>query len=134
MVYLKIQPYRDTSLIAHKCLKLHSKFYGQFRVLTRVVPSAYKLLLPEGCQLHDTFHVSQLKQHLGPQAVPNKELPLWMQKALSKSHEALLQRCMIPRNNESAVQWLIQWVNLQETEATWEDVNFIHKIFPSFHP
>jgi exosome complex RNA-binding protein Rrp4 len=49
MVYLKIQPYRHTSLSAHSCLKLHSKHYGPFRVLSRVGPSAYKLLLPAGC-------------------------------------------------------------------------------------
>lgn len=33
MVYLKIQPYRHTSLSIHRSLKLHSKFYGPFRVL-----------------------------------------------------------------------------------------------------
>jgi hypothetical protein len=59
MVYLKIQPYRHTSLSTHKCLKLHSKYYGTFRVLARIGP-AYKMLLPKGCQLHDTFHVASL--------------------------------------------------------------------------
>lgn len=33
MAYLKLQPYRHTSLSLHKHLKLHSKFYGPFRVL-----------------------------------------------------------------------------------------------------
>jgi hypothetical protein len=70
MVYLKLQPYRNTSLSAHRSLKLHSKFYGPFRVLDRIGKTAYKLLLPEGCQLHNVFHVSQLKKHLGPKAVP----------------------------------------------------------------
>ena len=36
MVYLKIQPYRHTSLSIHRSLKLHSKFYGPFRVLEKV--------------------------------------------------------------------------------------------------
>lgn len=33
MAYLKLQPYRHTSLSPHNHLKLHSKFYGPFRVL-----------------------------------------------------------------------------------------------------
>jgi hypothetical protein len=44
MVYLKIQPYRHTSLSLHRSLKLHSKFYGPFRVLARVEELAYILL------------------------------------------------------------------------------------------
>jgi hypothetical protein len=92
MVYLKIQPYRHTSLSAHKCLKLHSKFYGPFRVLARTGKAPYKLLIPEGCQLHDTFHVSQLKKHLGPTAIPSKELPLIDAKGTIKvAPEAILE-------------------------------------------
>jgi hypothetical protein len=29
---------------------------------------------------------------------------------------------------------LISWVNLPESEATWEDAAFVRRIFPSFHP
>jgi translation initiation factor IF-1 len=36
MVYLKVQPYRHSSLSIHHCIKLHSKFYGPFRVLAKV--------------------------------------------------------------------------------------------------
>lgn len=64
MVYLKLQPYRHTSLSLHKHLKLHSKFYGPFRVLARVGKHAYNLLLPEGCQLHHTFHMELSEESL----------------------------------------------------------------------
>jgi len=33
MVYLKLQPYRHSSLSIHRSLKLHSKYYGPFRIL-----------------------------------------------------------------------------------------------------
>jgi hypothetical protein len=135
MVYLKIQPYRHTSLSTHKCIKLHSKFYGPFRVLARIGPSAYKLLLPKGCQLHDTFHVSQLKKHLGPTAVPSPDLPLIDSKGnIQVAPVEILERRMIPRNNEPVIQWRIKWLNLPEADATWEDADFIRKVFPSFHP
>jgi hypothetical protein len=89
MVYLKIQPYRHTSLTAHKCLKLHSKYYGPFHVLSRVGPSAYKILLsdgcqPDDCQLHDVFHVSQLKKHLAPHAIQAGGFHRLMTRAQSK--------------------------------------------------
>lgn len=134
MVYLKLQPYRHTSLSTHRCLKLHSKYYGPFRILERIGTAAYKLLLPEGCQLHNVFHVSQLKQHIGPQVVPSKDLPLIDEKGTIRVAPAsILQSRMIPRNNEPVVQWLIHWVNLPKSETTWEDASFICKVFPSFH-
>jgi hypothetical protein len=27
-------------------------------------------------------------------------------------------------------QWLIKWVNLPEAAATWEDVDFMSRVFP----
>jgi hypothetical protein len=33
MVYLKLQPYMHTSMGIHRSIKLHSKFYGPFKVL-----------------------------------------------------------------------------------------------------
>ncbi|WVZ49776.1 LOW QUALITY PROTEIN: hypothetical protein U9M48_001105 [Paspalum notatum var. saurae] len=107
---------------------LHSKYYGPFRVLEQIGRAAYKILLPEGCSLHDIFHVSQLKKHLGPKAVPSADLPLIDSKGTIKvAPAALLNRRLIPRNNEPVVQWLIQWLNLPPSEATWEDASFIRK-------
>lgn len=97
--------------------------------------AAYKLLLPDGCQLHDVFHVSQLKRHLGSCVVPSPDLPLVDEHGNIKvAPSAILQRRMIPRNNEPVIQWLIHWVNLPPEQATWEDAEFIRKVFPSFHP
>lgn len=134
-VYLKVQPYRHTSLSTHRSLKLHSKYYGPFRVLERIGQVAYKLLLPDRCLLHNVFHVSQLKKHLGSQAVPTPGLPLIDNKGTIKvAPAAILDRRLIPCNNETIAQWLIHWLNLRQSEATWEDAAFIRKVFPGFHP
>ena len=139
MVYLKLQPYRHTSLNLHKCLKLHSKYYGPFRVLAKVGHTSYKLLLPDGCQLHHTFHVSQLKKHLGPKAIPSPHLPLLNPDGtILIAPEAVLDRKLIPRVQGSisipVVQWLVKWQNLSPEQATWEDASFIQKVFPAFQP
>ena len=104
-------------------------------MLERIGKVAYKLLLPEGCQLHPVFHVSQLKKHIGPTAVPSPELPLIDDKGNIKvAPMSILDRRLIPRNNEPVPQWLIHWTNLPPSEATWEDADFIRRVFPSFHP
>jgi hypothetical protein len=135
MTYLKRQPYHHNSLGIHKEIKLHSKYYGPFKVLQRIGQVAYKLLLPDGCSIHPVFHVSQLKKHIGNKVVPQHHLPLTDNEGnIKMQSESLLNRRLIPRNNELVVQWLIKWVNLPEEAATWEDADFIRSIFPDFTP
>lgn len=119
MVCLKIQPYLQTSLSLHSSLKLHSKYYGPFRILERIGKVAYKLLLPDGCLLHPVCHISQLKKHIGPQIVPSAVFPLIDDKGNIKvAPKKIAERRVIPRNNQPVVQWLIRWTNLPEDQAT----------------
>jgi hypothetical protein len=132
MAYLKLQPYRHNALGIHKCLKLHSKY---FKVIQKIGQVAYKLLLPDACAIHLVFHISQLKKHLGPKVIPQQALPLVDSEGnILIQPEALLDRRMITHNNKPVVQWLIKWINLPQTAATWEDVDFIKKVFPEFQP
>lgn len=139
MAYLRVQPYRHTTMSIHQCIKLHSKFYGPFRVLERVGETAYKLLFPEKCKLHPIFHISQLKKHHGPMAVPNPTLPLIDDQGnIQTGPEKILDRKLVPRKEGDifvpVVQWLVQWINLPEESATWVDATFIQKVFPGFTP
>jgi hypothetical protein len=100
MAYLKLQPCRHTSLGIHKSIKLHSKFYGPFKVLQKIGKVAYKLLLPDSCNIHPVFHVSQLTRHVGPKVIPQADLPLTdVDGNIKISLEKLLDKCIIPRNN-----------------------------------
>ena len=60
-VFLKLQPYRQTSLGLRRNLKLAFKYYGPYKVLPKVGKLAYKLELLEGISIHPTFHVSPVK-------------------------------------------------------------------------
>jgi hypothetical protein len=119
MAYLKMQPYRMAAFGLRGAIKLHSKFYGPFRVIQKVGNRAYKLLLPEGVQIHPVFHVSQLKKHVGSHVVPCPDLPLITPEGKIKTTpQAVLETRQIPRNNVAVVQWLIHWDGLTSDEAT----------------
>jgi hypothetical protein len=51
MAYVKMQPYRHTSLGLHNSIKLHSRYYGPFKVLQRIGAVAYKLLLLDNASI-----------------------------------------------------------------------------------
>ena len=65
MVYLRLQPYRQSSLKKSGAEKLRPRFYGPYRVTRRIGEVAYELELPASSKIHNVFHVSCLKKALG---------------------------------------------------------------------
>jgi hypothetical protein len=133
MVYLKMQPYRMAAFGLRQSIKLTSKFYGPFRITDRVGNLSYKLLLPDGVTINPVFHVSQLKKHVGKNAVPQQGLPLIGEDGKIRTEPLKVhQTRSLPRNNVLVTQWLIEWANLALEDTSWEDADFIKKIFPDF--
>ena len=64
MVYLKLQPYIQTSIATRASHKLSFRYFGPYPVLAKVGAVAYKLQLPEHTNIHPVFHVSLLKKAL----------------------------------------------------------------------
>jgi hypothetical protein len=60
-VYLRLQPYRHTSLATRRALKLAPRFYGPYTILKKVGDVAYELDLLAHSRIHPIFHVTQLK-------------------------------------------------------------------------
>lgn len=74
-VFLKLQPYRQTSIALRRNLKLSSKYYGSFKVIERMGQVAYKLDLPTDSKVHLMFHVSLLKRNVGNRVMMQSTLP-----------------------------------------------------------
>jgi hypothetical protein len=65
LVFLRLQPYKQSSLKKSGVEKLKSHFHGPYRVIKRFREVAYELELSEGSKIHNFFCVSCLKKELG---------------------------------------------------------------------
>jgi transposase InsO family protein len=74
-VYLKLQPYVQTSIARRPHQKLAFRYYGPYTILQRVGQVAYKLNLPASSQIHVVVHVSLLKKAVGPDVLVSPQLP-----------------------------------------------------------
>jgi len=134
MVYLKFQPYRQATLGVRHNLKLTTKFYDPYLILEKIGETAYKLQLPPSANIHPIFHVSQLKKRAGKMAVPSSDLPLVTKEGYIKTEpQKVLSTRAIPRGDVVISQWLVEWLNLPQDKATWEDASFIQATFPTFY-
>jgi hypothetical protein len=74
-VYLKLQPYIQSSVATPVNKKLAFKFFGAYQILAKVGPVAYLLQLPSTSSNHLVIHVSQLKKAVGHNQVLVPSLP-----------------------------------------------------------
>jgi hypothetical protein len=99
-VFLRLQPYKQTSLKAKHCHKLAPKFYGPYIVLNCVGQVAYCLALPSESKLHPIFHASCLKKVIGTRCQIQTNLPelakegaIWLQpEVVLDQHERRLHQ------------------------------------------
>lgn len=130
-VYVKLQPYRQHSVVLRNTQKLAPKYYGPYKILDRCGEVAYKLQLPAHSQIHPVFHVSQLKILVG-NVTTTTQLPTVMPDVFEKLPEHILERKIVKRQGRAVTKVLIKWVNEPVEEATWEFLFDLQKKFPSF--
>jgi hypothetical protein len=73
-VYLKLQPYIQTSIAPHAHQKLSYRYFGPYKVLERTGSVAYKLE-PASSSVHPVFHVSLLKSASSTKLTVSSTLP-----------------------------------------------------------
>ncbi|KAE8656433.1 hypothetical protein F3Y22_tig00117000pilonHSYRG00047 [Hibiscus syriacus] len=135
LVYLKLQPYRQSSLALRKHLKLAARFYGPYKIIKKFGEVAYKLDLPDTSRLHPVFHVSLLKKHVGDTSTTSSDPPdIDAEGQFKIEPSRILGRRIINRQNKPVTQLLVRWTNLDETHDTWEDYSVLRGQFPLFDP
>lgn len=127
-VFLRLQPYIQSSVIKRACHKLSFKFFGPFRILERVGQVAYKLDLPPSSKVHPVFHVSQLKQCIGPAQEVSPILP--PSNAMFQIPARVLQRRVRQLGDRLVTQVRVQCSGGSEEQATWEDLESLRQQFP----
>ena len=65
IVFLRLQPYKQSSLKLKGHQNISSNLYGPYKVLQKITYVSYKLKLPPSSCIHPVFHVSCLKKVIG---------------------------------------------------------------------
>ena len=103
-------------------------------MLEKIGQVAYKLLLLSGSKIHPTFHVSQLKKHVGNISVSSQLPMVGEDGTLAKEPVRIIERRMVNRGNKDVTEVLVQLTNSFPEDATWEVLFELHKRFPTIDP
>jgi hypothetical protein len=126
-VYLKLQPYIQSSVVTQSNHKLAFKFFGPYKVLQRIGAIAYKLALPASSRIHPVIHVSQLKKHVPPSTQVSAEVNL-----LSHSDIPLqiLDSALVRRGGGTQHLVKVRWSSSVRELTTWENCAHLCQHFP----
>ncbi|XP_075083612.1 uncharacterized protein LOC142167348 [Nicotiana tabacum] len=123
-LFVRLQPYRKMSLKGHSYHKLSPKYFGPFQIIKKVGSVAYQLHLPPHAKIHSTFHVSQLKKHIGSAPiVPDLPVSLSPHGNIVLELEQALEFQSISKHHRQVKQVLVKWFNCPLEDSTWIDVH-----------
>lgn len=120
-VFLKLQPYVQSSLAPRANQKLSFKFFGPFPIIANIGAAAYKLQLPPSASILPVFHVSQLKKAVPPTHQVTDQIP-----DATDSYQvpmAILQHRFTTTGDHAATEGLVQWSGWPPSMATWESLD-----------
>ncbi|WVZ18566.1 hypothetical protein V8G54_005888 [Vigna mungo] len=129
-VYVKLRPYRQTSLAGKTPQKLVKRYFGPFQILSRIGLVAYHLALPETSKIHPVFHYFVLKPHHGPPPSVVGTLPSNHYKNGPLVNPLVILGTRENNSSESPhLEVLVQWQGISPEEATWESWMDIQRTF-----
>ncbi|KAJ9558505.1 hypothetical protein OSB04_013119 [Centaurea solstitialis] len=131
-VLLKVSPWKGV-IRFRKRGKLGPRYIGPFTVLARVGKVAYRLELPEVLgQIHDTFHVSQLRKCLADETahVPLDDIQVDESLNFIERPVAVLERKVRKLRNKEIGIVKVQWQHRKGSEWTWEPEAEMRERYP----
>jgi hypothetical protein len=121
LVFLRLQPYRWSSLKKSGAEKLKPIFYVPYRIIRRVGKVTYELDIPEGSKIHNMFHASFLKKVVGQFIITSEELPpLDEEGHLELVLEEVLEFREKKLRSRVIRECLIRWKGIPVEDAIWE--------------
>jgi hypothetical protein len=122
LVLLKVSPWKGMIRFGKRG-KLNPRYIGPFEILARIGPVAYKLKLPQELQnVHDTFHVSNLKKCLTDATliIPLEEIQVNEKLNFVEEPVEIMDR-EVKRLKQSRIPIVkVRWSAKRGPEFTWE--------------
>ncbi|KAI3827726.1 hypothetical protein L1987_01809 [Smallanthus sonchifolius] len=130
---LKVSPWKGVARFGNHG-KLNSRYIGPFEILARVGPVAYKLKLPqEISNVHDTFHVSNLKKCLLDETliIPPDEIHIDDKLHFVEEPIEVID-WKVQKTRRSRVKLVkVHWNSKRGPEYTWEREDQMKDKYPS---
>jgi hypothetical protein len=121
-VYLKVSPIRGIKRFGVKG-KLAPRYIGPYQIQARRREVAYQLSLPENLSdVHDVFHVSQLKKCLREpeEQLPTEDLEVQEDLTYIEKPTQILETTDRVTRRSTIRMCKVKWSHHSEEEATWE--------------
>jgi hypothetical protein len=119
-VYLKVSPLRGLRRFKVRG-KLEPRFIGPFKILEKRGEVAYQLKLPSQLSnVHDVFHVSQLKKYMcvAEEQLPMKDLDAREDLSYQEYPVNILETSKRVTQNKKTKMCKVQWSHHTKKEAT----------------
>jgi len=130
LVYVELHPYRQIFVAQRPNMKISPKFYGPFQVTNTVGTIAYKLALPTTSRIHNVFHVSPLKKHVGAIVTATSLSNEVQDTTFDKEPETILDRIIIKQRGLPVTKILVKWKHQLPKDVTWEFFMILSNAIP----
>jgi hypothetical protein len=134
LVYLKVSSIRGTQRFQVRG-KLAAPYIGPYLIIEKIGAVAYRLELPpEMSNIHNVFHVSQLKKCLRvlEEQAPMEAMDLHPDLQYQERPIKILDM-VTGQTRRTVVRFCrVQWSNHTEVQATWERENDLKRNFPIY--